>query len=416
MRACSSRPPRAGSTRSSWCSRARSRTRRSTARAVGRPSASTPTRGADPHLHVDRPAGAERGGGARDRHLCRLRRDPGDAQQPDRGDGPARLPRLGLDLAASVCRSSTCRAARSNPTTSPRRCCAWCSTSRASGPSSRSTSRGARSGSSGAPPTRAATRGPRRARPVLRRPRRRSCLVKLGCKGPVAKCNVPIRGWINGIGGCPNVGGICIACTMPGFPDKYLPFMEPDPAAPGLHGRRAAQPRAVFRYLREQRMRSDLRGRAEVATPVRAARDRLPPVLVSVTERRVSHRARRTWSAATTRADARGRCRAVRPTGAGRRPRGASRACRSARAAAALSSPRCSPQAKRCGPYMPRPCHVSQRPGSASTYSPWRRSSSWRSSASCVSGSGRASQISHLKTTTTGISCSSVAMDASSGG
>ena len=54
------------------------------------------------------------------------------------------------------------------------------------------------------------------------------CLVKLGCKGPVVKCNVPIRGWVNGIGGCPNVGGICMACTMPGFPDKYMPFMEPD--------------------------------------------------------------------------------------------------------------------------------------------------------------------------------------------
>jgi hydrogenase small subunit len=52
------------------------------------------------------------------------------------------------------------------------------------------------------------------------------CLVKLGCMGPVVKCNVPYRGWINGIGGCPNVGGICMACTMPGFPDKYLPFME----------------------------------------------------------------------------------------------------------------------------------------------------------------------------------------------
>jgi hydrogenase small subunit len=52
------------------------------------------------------------------------------------------------------------------------------------------------------------------------------CLVKFGCKGPVVKCNVPARGWINGIGGCPNVGGICMACTMPGFPDKYLPLME----------------------------------------------------------------------------------------------------------------------------------------------------------------------------------------------
>ena len=55
------------------------------------------------------------------------------------------------------------------------------------------------------------------------------CLVKLGCKGPVARCNVPLRGWVNGVGGCPNAGGICIGCTMPGFPDKYMPFMDPDP-------------------------------------------------------------------------------------------------------------------------------------------------------------------------------------------
>ncbi len=55
------------------------------------------------------------------------------------------------------------------------------------------------------------------------------CLVKLGCKGPVVKCNVPLRGWQSGIGGCPNVGGICMACTMPGFPDKYMPFMQEDP-------------------------------------------------------------------------------------------------------------------------------------------------------------------------------------------
>jgi hydrogenase small subunit len=58
---------------------------------------------------------------------------------------------------------------------------------------------------------------------------RRGCLVKLGCKGPVVKCNVPIRGWVGGIGGCPNVGGICMACTMPGFPDKFMPFMEASP-------------------------------------------------------------------------------------------------------------------------------------------------------------------------------------------
>ncbi len=55
------------------------------------------------------------------------------------------------------------------------------------------------------------------------------CLVKLGCWGPVVNCNVPKRGWMAGIGGCPNVGGICIACTMPGFPDKFMPFMDEPP-------------------------------------------------------------------------------------------------------------------------------------------------------------------------------------------
>src|SRR5436853_6886443 len=57
------------------------------------------------------------------------------------------------------------------------------------------------------------------------------CLVKLGCWGPVVQCNVPKRGWMNGIGGCPNVGGICIGCTMPGFPDKFMPFMDEPPGA-----------------------------------------------------------------------------------------------------------------------------------------------------------------------------------------
>ena len=75
------------------------------------------------------------------------------------------------------------------------------------------------------------------------------CIVKLGCWGPVVKCNVPKRGWINGIGGCPNVGGICIGCTMPGFPDKFMPFMDEPPGgklsttASGLYG-------SVIRNLR----------------------------------------------------------------------------------------------------------------------------------------------------------------------
>ena len=52
------------------------------------------------------------------------------------------------------------------------------------------------------------------------------CHAKLGCWGTVVNCNVPKRGWIGGVGGCPNVGGICIGCTMPGFPDAFMPFMD----------------------------------------------------------------------------------------------------------------------------------------------------------------------------------------------
>jgi hydrogenase small subunit len=61
----------------------------------------------------------------------------------------------------------------------------------------------------------------------------RKCIVKLGCWGPVVNCNVGKRGWINGIGGCPNVGGVCIGCTMPGFPDKFMQpsFLDEPPGA-----------------------------------------------------------------------------------------------------------------------------------------------------------------------------------------
>ena len=36
---------------------------------------------------------------------------------------------------------------------------------------------------------------------------------------------------MDGVGGCPNVGGICIGCTMPGFPDKFMCFMDEPPGA-----------------------------------------------------------------------------------------------------------------------------------------------------------------------------------------
>jgi hydrogenase small subunit len=81
------------------------------------------------------------------------------------------------------------------------------------------------------------------------------CLVKLGCKGPVVKCNVPIRGWSSGVGGCPNVGGICMACTMPGFPDKYMPFVEADAAARVYASTAGLVHGPIVKYLRDRRIR-----------------------------------------------------------------------------------------------------------------------------------------------------------------
>ncbi|MCU1653064.1 MAG: hydrogenase expression protein HypE, partial [Pseudonocardia sp.] len=82
-----------------------------------------------------------------------------------------------------------------------------------------------------------------------------TCLVKLGCWGPVVKCNVPKRGWINGVGGCPNVGGICIGCTMPGFPDKFMPFMDAPPGSK-VSGTASSAYGSLIRRLRNITLRS----------------------------------------------------------------------------------------------------------------------------------------------------------------
>ena len=58
--------------------------------------------------------------------------------------------------------------------------------------------------------------------------------------GRSCNCNVAKRGWMAGIGGCPNVGGICIGCTMPGFPDKFMPFMDEPPGGDPVVDRSSA--------------------------------------------------------------------------------------------------------------------------------------------------------------------------------
>jgi hypothetical protein len=55
---------------------------------------------------------------------------------------------------------------------------------------------------------------------------------------------------MDGIGGCPNVGGICIGCTMPGFPDKFMPFMD-EPPGSRLSTATSAVTGALMRRLRE---------------------------------------------------------------------------------------------------------------------------------------------------------------------
>ncbi|MBI4771468.1 MAG: hydrogenase expression protein HypE [Chloroflexi bacterium] len=50
-----------------------------------------------------------------------------------------------------------------------------------------------------------------------------SYVVRHPSPDTLVACRVPARGWMNRVGGCGNVGGACNGCTMPGFPDQYLP-------------------------------------------------------------------------------------------------------------------------------------------------------------------------------------------------
>jgi len=59
----------------------------------------------------------------------------------------------------------------------------------------------------------------------------KECLVEVGCWGPVVNCNIVSRGAINHMGGCMKAGGVCIGCTMPGFPDKFAPFYKTPPGS-----------------------------------------------------------------------------------------------------------------------------------------------------------------------------------------
>jgi hydrogenase small subunit len=81
----------------------------------------------------------------------------------------------------------------------------------------------------------------------------KECLVEVGCWGPVVQCNITSRGAINHMGGCMNTGGVCIGCTMPGFPDKFAPFYKTPPGS-NVSTNIARSYGAVVRRLRRMTM------------------------------------------------------------------------------------------------------------------------------------------------------------------
>ena len=82
----------------------------------------------------------------------------------------------------------------------------------------------------------------------------KECLVEVGCWGPVVQCNITSRGAINHMGGCMNTGGVCIGCTMPGFPDKFAPFYATPPGST-VSTNSARTYGAVVRRLRRMTMK-----------------------------------------------------------------------------------------------------------------------------------------------------------------
>ncbi|MFH1092888.1 MAG: hydrogenase small subunit [Candidatus Omnitrophota bacterium] len=60
------------------------------------------------------------------------------------------------------------------------------------------------------------------------------CLAAVGCKGPMAFADCPLRHWNSGVNWCIGSGTGCIACCEPGFPDSSSGMYEklPDDLIP----------------------------------------------------------------------------------------------------------------------------------------------------------------------------------------
>ncbi len=52
------------------------------------------------------------------------------------------------------------------------------------------------------------------------------CLIQIGCKGPFAHADCPVRQWNSGMNWCINANAPCMGCTEPGFPDAHSPLYQ----------------------------------------------------------------------------------------------------------------------------------------------------------------------------------------------
>ena len=208
-------------------------TSRSAARATGRRSASTPRPASRSPPTLDRPArpAGRRGAGAG--NLRRLRRHSGHARQPDRRDGAARLPGPRWTIAARAPDRQPARlpgAARQHhrdavaPGAAPGRRRAD-DRARRAGPSELAV-RADRAGGLRPGGVRRAGRIRRRSPATVAaawsssaaRGRWSSATSRSGAGRPASAA---ARTW----------AASASACTMPGFPDRFMPFMEPSRSA-----------------------------------------------------------------------------------------------------------------------------------------------------------------------------------------